>query len=135
MSLALAERASIRLYLGIPDKFRFADTRLEGMLDNITDEAVDQVRKILANLAIVDNLILTVGLTNVGLSRVDEIYWQRGALQINQQRRQGRQYISQLSIILGVCIYSDFYGADGYRGDSFSPFGNRANGTRFFNIG
>jgi hypothetical protein len=132
--LQLAEKAKIRLYLGYPDEMRYANTRLEGCLTTISDEAVDQVRSLLTSIAAVDTLIATVGLANLGLSRVDEIWFQKGNVQINQQRQAGRIFIGQLSIILGVPRYSDYYGSQGYLGDSFSGLGG-ANGSRHYNVG
>lgn len=132
--LQLAEKARIRQLLGYPDEFRYANTRLEGCLNTISDEAIDQARAILALVANVDNLILTIGLANIGLKRVDEVWFTDGVTQINQQRKAGRIFIGQLSILLGVPPYGDYYGTAGYPGDSFSGFGG-ANGSRFFNVG
>jgi len=134
--LQLAEKARIRQLLGYPDEFRYANTRLESVLTTISDEAVDQARAIVANVATIDTLISTIGLANIGLKRVDEIWFTDGVTQINQQRKAGRIYISQLSILLGVPVYGDYYGSSGYPGDSFSGLGGRnANGSRFFNVG
>ncbi len=132
--LQLAEKSKIRLYLGYPDEFRYANTRLEGILNKISDEAIDQIRAVLVNVETVNNLITTIGLMNLGLKRVDEIWFTDGVTQINQQRKAGRVYIGQLSIILGVPVYSDYYGTAGYLGDSFSGLGG-ANGTRHYNVG
>lgn len=132
--LQLAEKARIRQLLGYPDEFRYANTRLEGCLNTISDEAIDQARAILALVANVDNLILTIGLANIGLKRVDEIWFTDGVTQINQQRKAGRIFIGQLSILLGVPTYGDYYGTAGYPGDSFSGLGG-ANGSRFFPVG
>ncbi len=135
MGLQLAERQRVRTLLGFPNRFRFASTRLESMLITLDDEAVDQVRGILVNIATVDNLILSIGLANLGLKRVDEVWFQDGVTQINQQRKAGRIFIGQLSIILGVPINADYYSSSGYPGDSFAPGLGRANGSRFFNVG
>lgn len=132
--LQLAEKARIRQLLGYPDEFRYANTRLEGCLTTISDEAVDQARAILTNIAAVDTLILTIGLANIGLKRVDEIWFTDGVTQITQQRKAGRIFIGQLSILLGVPPYGDYYGTAGYPGDSFSGLGG-ANGSRFFPVG
>lgn len=133
--LQLAEKARIRQLLGYPDEFRYANTRLESCLNNISDEAVDQARAILTLIATVDNLVLTIGLANIGLKRVDEIWFTDGVTQINQQRKAGRIFIGQLSILLGVPPYGDYYGTAGYPGDNFSGLGGGANGSRFFNVG
>ncbi len=136
MSLQLAEKQQIRLYLGYPNAFRYASTRLEGMFSTLDDEAVDQVRAVLTSIAAVDQLIITIGLANIGLKRVDEVWFTDGVTQINQQRKAGRIFIGQLSIILGVPINADYYGQGGYPGDSFSGLGGgNANGTRHYNIG
>lgn len=133
--LQLAEKQKIRLYLGYPAEFRYANTRLEGILTTVDDEAVDQIRGLLTSIAYVDDLIFTIGITNVGLKQVDEIHFFDGVTQINQQRKAGRIYIARLSIILGVPPYGDYYGGTGYPGDSFSGLGGQANGSRHYNVG
>lgn len=132
--LQLAEKAKIRLLLGYADEFRYKSTRLESTLVNISDEAIDQVRSILSNLVTVENLILTTGLANIGLKRVDEIWFTDGITQINQQRKAGRIFIGQLSIIFGVPIFSDYFGSGGWLGDSFSGLGGRGSGGQY-NVG
>lgn len=133
--LQLAEKAKIRLFLGYADEFRYKSTRLESTLVNISDEAIDQVRAVLTNLATVENLILTIGLANIGLKRVDEVWFTDGVTQINQQRKAGRIFIGQLSIIFGVPIYSDYFGSGGWLGDSFSGLGGRGSGGGHYNVG
>lgn len=135
--LQLAEKQAIRLYLGYPNEFRYANTRLEGILNVVDDEALDQVRSLLTQIVAVDELITTIGITNVGLKQVDEIHFFDGVTQINQQRKAGRILIGRLSIILGVPPYSDYYGTGGYLGDSFSGLGGygRGNGSRHYPLG
>lgn len=132
--LQLAEKQRIRLLLGYPAEFRYANTRLEGILVTVDDEGVDQIRGVLTEIAIVDNLITTIGYANLGLKQVDEIHFFDGVTQINQQRKAGRILIGRLSIILGVPPYGDYYGSQGYPGDSFSGLGG-ANGSRHYNLG
>lgn len=128
------EKAKCRLYLGFPDEFRYKNTRLEGSFNNISDDAIEQVRALLVTLATIDNLILTVGLTNAGLKQVDEIHFFGPTGQITQQRKAGRSYVGQLSIILGVPPYADYFGSQGYPGDSFSGLGGSNRGG-FYNVG
>ncbi len=130
------ERSRIRLFLGAPDAFRYLDTRLESILGNISDEGEILVRECLAALVVIDNLILTVGIPNVGLARVDEIWFQKNASQtvISQQRKAGRNYVARLSIILGVPPYADYFSNAGWPGDNFSGLGG-ANGGGFYGIG
>ncbi len=129
------ECARIRLYLGAPDQFRQVDTRLESILGNISDEAEMIVRECLTALATIENLILTSGVTNAGIKRVDEVWFFEAGAMLNQQRKAGRTYVSRISIILGVPIYSDCFGTTGYLGDSFSGFGERSGGGGFYNVG
>ncbi len=130
------EKAKCRLYLGFPDEFRYKNTRLESSFINISDEAIEQVRALLVTLATIDSLIINVGLANAGLKQVDEIHFFGPNGQITQQRKAGRTYVGQLSIILGVPPYADYFGTQGYPGDSFSGLGGRMpNGGGFFNIG
>jgi hypothetical protein len=134
MSLQLAEKQLLRLYLGFPNEFRYANTRLEGILNIVDDEAVNQIRDLMAQVKAVDLLITTIGITNVGIKQVDEIHFFDGVTQINQQRKAGRILIGRISIILGVPPYSDYYSTTGYLGDSFSGMG-QGNGSRHYPLG
>ncbi len=131
-----AERAKIRLYLGFPDQFRYKHTRLESILSSISDEALDQVRGLLSDLALVDEAVFSSGIAGAGaIKQVDEIHFFGSATvtQNAQQRRTGRSYVSRLSIILGVPPYADYFGTGGYPGDSFS--GGFGNPNGFYPIG
>lgn len=133
MSLALGERSKIRLYLGYPDQNRYLNTRLESVMTSISDEAIDTVRTLLASLATLETMIVDA-LPSEGLARVDEVWFDRETSPVAQLRKQGRLHISQLSILLGVPPYSDYFGTAGYAGDSFSGLGG-ANGSRAYRVG
>ena len=130
------ERAKVRLFLGYPDQFRYKDTRLESMLDQISDEAETQIRSTLVVLDQIDTLITTTGLANAGIKRVDEVWFFAAGAMLDQQRKTGRQYVARLSIILGVGVNSDIFGTSGYLGDNFGSGLGEPNGSgRFYGVG
>lgn len=125
MAFTLDEQAQIRLYLGYPDIFRYQNTRLEGVIAvdgalHLEAEAV--VRTALANLVNVENAILNSGIARAGLKRVDEIEF-FASRTLTELRRWGRMYAGRISITLGVPIYSDVFGDEGYLGDKYSAGG------------
>lgn len=134
-----AEKQRIRLLLGFPSEFRFASTRLEGILTTVDDEGIDQIRAILTKITVVDEAIALSGISGAGaLKQVDEIhfYGSNSSLTLSAlQRKEGRILIGRLSIILGVPPYSDYYGTAGYLGDSFSGLGGYGNGSRHYPLG
>ncbi len=131
------QKAQVRLYLGYPDHFRYKHTRLESVLDRLSPEAETLVARALEKLESIETVLLEAGTEGAGLKRVDEIWFENGTVRTSEIRRSGRQFISRISIITGVPIYSDVFGSQGYLGDSFSGgFGKRDNGDgRFFGLG
>ena len=124
MSLTPTQQTAIRSYLGYPDLNRYKDPRLEGILTGtvLSPEAETRIAALLANLATVDARLGTTILTGAGVKRVNEIeFFQNAAIQ--NTFTLGRTYITQLSNILGVPIYGDYYGQQGYPGDSYSSGG------------
>lgn len=128
------QKSSIRLYLGYPDRYRFRNSRLESVIDNLSPDAEVQVATLLENLATVESALLKAGVTQAGVKRVDEIWFENGKVRVIEIRKTGRMYASRLSIITGVPIYSDAFGTNGYFGDSFLP-GNGEPTGGFFNLG
>lgn len=128
MALTATEKAQIRLYLGYPDYFRYKHTRLESVLDNISPESEALIRDSLTKLTTVETAILDAGTNTAGLKRVDEIWFENGSKRSLEVRKTGRQYVSRISIITGVPIYSDVFGSTGYLGDKFSGLGSPNNG-------
>ncbi len=114
-----AHKVQIRTYLGYPDGFKYKDTRLESMLDSISPEAETIVKTILSKIAVIDATFLTASTTGAGIHRVDEITFDNTRRYI-EMRAAGRRYSGRLSIILGVPIYSDYWGSVGYLGDQFT---------------
>lgn len=123
-------KQQIRLYLGFPSAWRFKHTRLESLLTDVTPEAEVQILTALDALATIEAKILAMAIRIAGLKRVDEIeFFANGANRLELQSL-GRQYISRISIVLGVPVYSDVFGRTGYLGDTFEPgFGNTGAST------
>lgn len=132
--LSETQKASIRLYLGYPDNFRWQNTRLESVLENLSTDAESLVGGMLANIATIETTLLSDGISGAGVKRVDEIWFENGWKRTSELRKLGRMYVSRISIVTGVPIYSDVFGTQGYLGDSFSGPGNNSP-TGFFNLG
>lgn len=128
------QKAQIRLYLGYPDAYRFKNPRLESIMDNLSPDAETQIATQLANLATVEAAIINIGLATAGLKRVDEIWFDNTRSVLAAQRGLGRMYVTRVSIISGVPIYSDVFGPQGYFGDSFLPGNGEPTGGSFFNL-
>lgn len=131
--LTSTQQAQLRLYLGYPDNYRWKNVRLESVMSNLSPDAETQIGTFLTNLATIETKLLGPGLTAAGVKRLDEIWFENGGSVGRELRKLGRRYVSCLSVILGVPIYSDVFGPNGYLGDSFFP-GNAGDGG-FFNLG
>lgn len=152
MALSATQKAQIRLYLGRPDAFRYLDTRLESMLDNLSDEAIVMVADALTKLAVVevgmasgaDSAADAAASSGAGIKRVGEVWFfgpaeaaagAAGGFAFKSLKAAGKYYRNRLSIITGVPIYSDVFGTEGYLGDSYSGLGRRTGGGGFFGLG
>lgn len=119
MAFTDAQKAQIRRYLGFPDVFRYANTRLESAMDVVGGraEVQAQVEADLAAITAVEAK-LTEALTSAGIKKVDEVEFfeagQRKAL-----RDEGRRMCSRLSITMGVPLAADAFGDGGYTGDDW----------------
>lgn len=124
MALSSAEKAQVRMYLGLPSFWRYLDYRTEGSLATIdNDPDVEAlVRTVLSNLVAVDAKIQQMSLTVAGIKRVDDVEFFKSS-QVLEIRKVGRNYVARLSILTGVGIYSDYYGETGYLGDKYSAGG------------
>lgn len=130
------EKAQVRLYLGYPDHFRYKHTRLETVLENLSPEAEIQVQTALAKIVVVEDTLLEAGTIAAGIKRADDIWFFEGYQRLAIIRKMGRQYVSRISIVTGVPIYSDVFGATGYLGDSFSGLGGPRYGAgSWYNVG
>lgn len=137
MAFTAEQRRDIRHYLGFPDVFRGANSRLEDAMDVIggRPEVVEQVEAILAEIAAVIAALSpssSSGLhTRAGIRKVDEIEFfgdsGRGNVAAMEMRNLGRQWVGRLSIVMGVPIVHDIFGSTGYVDDSW--------GGRAFQVG
>lgn len=132
------QRSRIRICLGYPDTYRYKHTRLEGVLSALngqfTLDAEARIIDSLAGIALVDAKIQTAILARAGIKRVDEIEFFKSAV-YNDIARLGRMYISRLSIATGVPIENDYYGSQGYGGDSYSAGGMSGRGGNHIRLG
>jgi hypothetical protein len=113
VSFSEAEKARIRRYLGFSQNFGDVDTRLEGQLDTLSpQEAEDQVREILAKLAAIDAKLQSAALSNLDLSRAEDVEW-LGPDQLLALQNSGRMLINQLGIIFNIDMSGqpDYYGS------------------------
>lgn len=137
MALNDTQKAQIRLYLGYPDHFRYKHTRLESILDNLSPEAEAQVIDCLTSLVTVEAKVLGTSLSSAGIKRVDEVWFFDPLASLSVTRNIGKQYVTRISIITGVPIYSNVFGSAGYLGDSFSGSGGGrpGSGGGFYGLG
>lgn len=127
------EQSRIRTALGYPDLLRYKSTRLESILIDLSDEALILVRENLASLAIIETKLLAAA-SQAAIRKVDEIeFFSNGRRLAAELRWAGRMYVSRLSIILGVPLYSDIFSGQGYLGDKYSGF--ERGGAGFFSVG
>lgn len=124
------QKAQIRAYLGFGDQFRYRHTRLESVLTNLSDDGEVLVASYLESLATIDQALLTATTVNAGIKKVDEIeFFANGSSsRVVSIKNAGRQYVSRLSILLGVPIYGDYFGSGGWPGDTFSGLGSPMTG-------
>jgi hypothetical protein len=132
MAFSDAEKAQVRLYLGYPDLYRYKNVRLEGVIsgNQLSSEAEDLVRVALTNIATVEAKILSRGVGTAGVKRVDEIEFFKSAV-YKEMRDWGRMYVTRISIVTGVPVYSDVFSTQGYLGDQYSAggLGSKYNGN------
>lgn len=123
------EKAQIRLYLGYPDVYLDANSRLESamvVVETSRPEVVTIVQDLLTKLAAVDDL-LTSAASNGGLKRAEDIEWYQGQ-EIRDKRNEGRRLAGRLSGIFGVPIETDAFGSDGFQGYGFTSRGSQYGG-------
>jgi len=111
MSFTLPQRVAIREYLGWSQLFKQIDPRLEGQMDNLpitTPDAVTTVVALLADLAAIDTALQNAAMTNLTLSKAEDVIF-LGGEQLSELRRQGRMKIQQLSIIFELEPKRDYY--------------------------
>lgn len=123
MAFTEAQKVKIRFYLGFPDVFRYANTRLESAIDVIGGRAETQteVESVLARLVVIETAIES-SLSTAGLKRAEDVEWYQGGAagtQIEGKRAEGKAYCSRLSIIFGIPLQGDAFGTGGYRGDNW----------------
>lgn len=153
MALSETQKAQIRLYLGYPDAFRYLDTRLESMLNNLSAPAETFIGDALTKLAAievgiangVDSSATAAATLGAGIKRVGEVWFfggnetgstTGGGFTFKNLKTAGKFYRTKISIITGVPIFSDIFGNEGYLGDSFSGLGRRnSGGGGFFGLG
>lgn len=134
MAFTDAQKAKIRRYLGYPDVFRYANTRLESAIDVIGGRAEVQalVEADLTALDAVDTKLSSVASSQGGLKRIDDIEFYEGQA-VSQIQSDGRRLVGRLSITFGVPVQGDVFGSGGYTGDEWSRGRTQYGGM--FNLG
>ena len=120
MAFSDAQKTQIRRYLGYPDVYRQANTRLESAIDVVGSPHDTQPRTEtdLAALAAIETKLSGSVLSSAGVRKVDEIeFFQNGILDIT--RKEGRRICGRLSVTFGVPLASDVFGTSGYGGDGW----------------
>jgi len=134
MAFTDAQKAKIRRYLGYPDVFRYANTRLESAIEVIGGRAEVQtlVEADLTALDAIDAKLSSAASSQGGIKRVDDIEFYQGQV-VSQIQSDGRRIVGRLSITFGVPIEGDYFGSGGYLGDGWSRKQTQYGGM--FNLG
>ena len=120
MAFSDAQKTQIRRYLGYPDVYRQANTRLESAIDVVGSRPDTQtlIESDLAALVAIEAKLSGAVLSSAGVRKVDEIeFFQNGNLDIT--RKEGRRICGRLSVTFGVPLASDVFGTSGYGGDGW----------------
>jgi len=126
-----AEKTQVRFYLGQGSLYRYLNPRLEGLWAALDSDAENLVRGFLGQLQAIDASIfgvdgaLGVAATRAGIKAVEEIQFmgQNGNVVDDSLRKIGRALVGRLSSLLGVPVYADVFGSQGWPGDSYSEGG------------
>jgi hypothetical protein len=135
-TLTLTQQASVRMYLGYPDIYRFKDVRLEGIITGaFSDECLAEIVVFLGYLAGIDAKISTGYVASIaGLKKADDVEFYQGQA-LRDTRSIGRMWVGRLSSAVGIPTLSDCYGTEGYPGDTFSPGGFGGGGRNTIPLG
>lgn len=122
------QKAQVRLALGYPDGWRYRNTRLESVMDNVSPQAVTLLTAILVSLTTVETQILAAATAgSAGVKRIDETTFfdplGRVTIGFTSAQEAAKYLVNRISIILGTPINANAYGSGGYPGDDFSPGG------------
>lgn len=120
MAFSETQKTQIRRYLGYPDVYRQANTRLESAIEVVGSRPETQtlIEADLASLATIEAKLSGSVLSSAGVKKVDEIeFFQNGSLSVTRQ--EGRRICGRLSITFGVPIASDVFSSMGYQGDAW----------------
>lgn len=120
MAFSEVQKAQIRRYLGYPDVYRYANTRLESAIDVVGSRPESQtlIESDLAALVAIESKLSTTVLASAGVRKVDEIeFFERGNLET--ARKEGRRICSRLSVTFGVPLAGNVFGESGYCGDGW----------------
>lgn len=128
MAFTAAQEVKIREYLGVPDLFRYRDSRLEDAIKIVGSHPESQaaVEAILAKIAGVEESLQSA-LATAGMKRAEDVEWYR-AEEIESKRTEGRRHCARLSQFLGVPILSDAFGTQGYVDDEWMGVENQYGG-------
>ena len=120
MSFSDAQKTQIRRYLGYPDVYRQANTRLESAIDVVGSRPDTQslIESDLAALVAIEAKLSGAVLSSAGVKKVDEIeFFQNGNISVT--RSEGRRICGRMSVTFGVPLASDVFGNAGYCGDGW----------------
>lgn len=123
MAFSTTQKVTIRTYLGFPSRGDEVYDGVENALTAIGDGAEKQAKAeaILAKLATLETSFDAV-IPMVGLKSVDkaDVVWQDSKSEhpaLAGLASLGRRYITQLSILMALPIYCDYFGSQGFPGN------------------
>lgn len=126
-----SQQEQVRFYLGVSTLFRYRNPRLEGVWATLSSDAEANIISILSQLQVIDTKLFGTGgvpgdaANAAGVKALEEIQFAGNSGRAVEKAlcALGRKLVSRLSSIVGVPVYADVYGADGWPGDSYSGFG------------
>lgn len=125
------EKTLVRFYLGQGSLFRYLNPRLEGLWSALDSDTEGLIRGFLLQLSAIDARIygtdgvVGIAAARAGIKAVEEIQFmgQTSNVVDDSLRKIGRSLVGRLSSIIGVPIYADVFGSQGWPGDSYSQGG------------
>lgn len=125
MAFTAAERIKIRHYMGYPQTFKYANTRLESAMDQAgaDPDMTAHVQALLEKLDEIWDTFSGKGLITAGLRTLDKDdagFFPGAANSVAGGIASiGRTYANQLSITFGVNLANDVFGTVGYQSDTW----------------
>ena len=139
MAFTTTQVFTIRTVLGYPSVNLFRDPKLEGRIATASADP-DASAKVIELLALIASYDTALGpsasaMQTAGLKRAEDVEWfppgssTSISSPILNLKAGGRNAVARISSILGVEIWSDYYGTRGHQGDGYTSTANQMGGA------